>query len=387
MTAPRGRQFLHTPGPTNMPDRVLRAMDRPAMDHRGPEFQRIANACFEGLTRIFKTEHPVLVYPSAGHGAWEAALANSCSPGDRVLMAETGAFSTWWKDMAEALGLIVDYLPGDWRAGADPAAIEARLTEDKAHAIRAVAIVHNETSTGVLSPVAEIRRAIDRARHPALFLVDTISSLASIDFRMDEWQVDVAVGGSQKGLMLPPGLGFNGVGAKALSASQSARCRRSYWDWRAMLPDGKTVTFPCTPPVNLFFGLKDAIDMLLEEGLDQVFERHRRLAEAVRRAVAAWGLELVARNPEQQSNSVSAILLPDGHDAEALRKTCLERFNLVLGSGLLRLRGRAFRIGHLGDLNELMILGTLSGVEMGLRANAVPHRPGGVQAAIDYLAS
>lgn len=332
----------------------------------------------------------MLVFPSAGHGAWEAAFVNTCSPGDRVLMAETGAFAQWWKELAEGFGLRVDYLAGDWRHGADPAALEAALRDDRAREIRAVAIVHNETSTGIVSRLAEIRRAIDAADHPALLIVDTISSLASMDFRMDEWRVDVAVGGSQKGLMLPPGLSFNAVSAKALAASQSARLPRAYWDWRPMLPKGRDMDFTCTPAVNLFFGLKEALAMVGEEGLDAVFERHRRLAEAVRRAVAAWGadggIELQSLHPAEHSNSVSAIRLPEGHDAEAVRGIARERFDTVLGAGLLRLRGRAFRIGHLGDLNAPMILGALAAAEMALRANGVPHRPGGVQAALDCLA-
>ncbi len=385
MSARRGRQFLHTPGPTMMPDRILRAMDRPALDHRGPEFLRIADRCFAGLKRIFRTERPVLIYPAAGHGAWEAALANTCSPGDRVLMCETGAFSHWWKDMAEALGLTVDYLPGDWRRGADPAAIGAHLAADGDRAIRAVAVVHNETSTGVASRVAEIRDAIDAADHPALFLVDTISSLASIDFRMDEWRVDVAVGGSQKGLMLPPGLGFTGVSERAFRAAQSSTTRRSYWDWRDMMPDGETAGFVCTPPINLMFGLAEAIDMLEEEGLEACFARHRLLAEAVRRAVAGWGLELNARDPREASDSVSAVLLPEGHDAEDVRRIARERYDVVLGVGILKLAGRAFRIGHLGDLNAPTVLGALASVQAALAAAGVPHDPQGIVAAVDYL--
>ena len=386
MAVRRGRQFLHTPGPTAMPDRILQAMARPAIDHRGPEFLVIAERCFAGLKAVFRTERPVLIYPAAGHGAWEAALANVCSPGDRVLMCETGAFSQWWKEMAEALGLIVDYLPGDWRSGADLEAVEAYLAADRARKVRAVAVVHNETSTGVASRVADIRKAIDAAGHSALFLVDTISSLASIDFRMDEWGVDVAVGGSQKGLMLPPGLGFTGVSEKAFRASRANSAPRSYWDWRAMMPDGETAGFVCTPPINMMFGLAEALDMLEEEGLEACFARHRRLAEAARAAVAGWGLTLNARDAREASDSVSAVLLPDGHDADAVRLIARERHDVVLGVGILRLAGRAFRIGHMGDLNAPMLLGALAAVQAALAEARVPHDPRGIIAAIDRLA-
>ncbi len=368
-----------------MPDRILRAMDRPALDHRGTEFLRITDHCFRGLKRVFRTERPVLIYPAAGHGAWEAALVNTCSPGQRVLMCETGAFSQWWRDMAESLGLVVDYLPGDWRRGADPAAIEAHLAADRGRTIRAVAVVHNETATGVTSRIGEIRRAIDAAGHPALLLVDVISSLASMDFRMDEWGVDVAIGGSQKGLMLPPGLGFTGVSEKAFRAASDSTSRRSYWDWREMMPDGKTAAFVCTPPINLMFGLAEAIDMLDEEGLDACFARHRRLAEAVRRAVSGWGLELNALDPREMSDSVSTVLMPDGHDAEELRRIARERHDVVLGVGILRLAGRAFRIGHLGDLNTPMILGALACVQASLTAAGVPHNAGGIAEAVTFL--
>jgi alanine-glyoxylate transaminase/serine-glyoxylate transaminase/serine-pyruvate transaminase len=369
-----------------MPDRVLRAMDRAALDHRGPEFAAIVAACQDGLRHLYKTTRPVVIYPAAGHGAWEAALTNTSSPGDTILMAETGAFSGWWREMAESFGITVEYLAGDWRHGADPEAIEARLAEDRAGVIKAVAVVHNETSTGVTSRIADVGRAIDRASHPALFLVDNISSLASMDFRMDEWRIDVAIGGAQKGLMLPPGLGFTAVSEKAFRASQSARLPRNYWDWRAQLPDGLTPTFTCTPAVNLFFGLKESLDMLLEEGLDEVFARHARLAEAVRRAVRAWGLDLQSADPREHSNSVSAIRMPDGHDAEMVREACHSRANVVLAGGLRKLAGRVFRIGHLGDLNEPMILGTLAATELALAATSAPHTPGGTTAAIRYLA-
>ena len=387
MAARRGRQFLHTPGPTMTPDRILRAMARPAVDHRGPEFARVAERCFAGLKRVFRTARPVLIYPAAGHGAWEAALANTCAPGDRVLMCETGAFSQWWKDMAEALGLAVDYLPGDWRHGADPEAVEARLSADRDRSVRAVAVVHNETSTGVASRVARIREAIDAAGHPALFLVDTISSLASIDFRMDEWGVDVAVGGSQKGLMLPPGLGFTGVSEKAFRAAKANPAPRSYWDWRGMAPDGETAGFVCTPPIALMFGLAEALDMLEEEGLEACFARHRRLAAAARAAVAGWGLEVNALDPGEASDSVTAVLLPEGHDAEAVRRIARERYDVVLGVGILRLAGRAFRIGHLGDLNEPTLLGALAAVQAALADAGVPRGERGILAAIDSLAA
>ncbi len=365
-------------------------MDRAAVDHRGPEFRALSAQVLSDIKQIFQTEHPVLIYPSAGHGAWEAALTNICAAGDRIVIPETGAFSGWWKEMAEAFGIRVDYLPGDWRHGADPAAVEAHLAQDNDYEIKAVALVHNETSTGIVSRCAAVRAAIDAAKHPALFLVDTISSLASMDFRMDEWRVDVAVGGSQKGLMLPPGLSFTGVSPNALAAAQSRRLPRSYWDWRTMLPDGKTVTFPCTPAINMMFGLREALVMLLEETLDGVFQRHHRLAEATRCAVRAWsqggGPDLLSCDPAEHSDSVTAVLMPEGHDANQVKAHCADGYNVVLGGGLLRLAGRVFRIGHLGDLNEPMILGTLGCIEASLRACGVPHGAGGVDAAIAHLA-
>jgi len=391
MTVVRGRQFLHTPGPTNMPDRILRAMDRAALDHRGPEFTALAQECFAGLKWLFRTERPVLVLPSSGHGAWEAAFANTLSPGDRILVCETGAFSTWWRQMAERLGVEAEYLPGDWRHAVAAEAVEARLRQDGERNIRAVCLVHNETSTGVASDVAAVRRAVDAAGHPALFLVDTISGLGAMDFRMDEWGVDVAICGGQKGLMLPPGLGFTGISEKAWNACQSARLPRSYWDWRAMLPNGRTPEFTCTPPINLFFGLREALAMLREEGLEAVFARHRRLAGAARAAVRHWGreggIELNALVPAEASDSVTAVLLPAGHDANAVRRIALERFNVSLAGGLMQLNGRAIRIGHLGDLNEPMLLGTLAATEMALKLAGVPHAPGGVQAAMENLAA
>jgi alanine-glyoxylate transaminase/serine-glyoxylate transaminase/serine-pyruvate transaminase len=336
---PSGRHFLQIPGPTNVPDRVLRAIDRPTIDHRGPEFGALGRTVIEGLKRVFQTQGDVVIYPASGTGAWEAALVNTLSPGDRVLMAETGQFATLWRRLAERLGLAVDFVPGDWRHGADPAEIERRLRDDDAQAIRAVCVVHNETSTGVASRIADIRAAIDRASHPALFMVDTISSLASIDYRHDEWRVDVTVGGSQKGLMLPPGLSFNAVGPRALAASRTARLPRSYWDWAEMLAVNGKGYFPYTPATNLLYGLAEALDMLFEEGLPNVFARHARHAEATRRAARAWGLDVVCQNPAEHSNSLTAILMPDGHDADAFRRVVLDRFDLSLGQGLGRLSG------------------------------------------------
>ena len=385
MSTPAGRHFLQIPGPTNVPDRILRVIERPTIDHRGPEFGRLGKRVLAGLRDIFRTRSSVLVFPSSGTGAWEAALVNTLSPGDRVLMCETGHFSTLWLEMARRLGLAVEVLEGDWRTGADPARIEARLAEDRGHVIKAVAVVHNETSTGVTSRIGAVRAALDAAGHPALLLVDTISSLASIDYRHDEWGVDVTVGGSQKGLMLPPGLGFNAVSDKALAASRSAGMARSYWDWASMLGPNETGFFPYTPATNLLFGLAEAIDMLLEEGLENVFRRHDRHAEATRRAVRAWGLEVWCRRPEEYSSSLTAVRVPEGHSADALRRTILETFDMSLGNGLGRLADSVFRIGHLGDFNDLMLAGTLSGIEMGLELAGVPHRRGGVAAALASL--
>jgi alanine-glyoxylate transaminase/serine-glyoxylate transaminase/serine-pyruvate transaminase len=383
-----GRHFLQIPGPTNVPDRVLRAIDRPTIDHRGPDFAVLTREILAGLQKVFRTTEPVFIFPASGTGAWEAALTNTLSPGDRILMPETGHFSSLWKAMAERLGLSVELIPGDWRHGADPAEIEARLAADAQHAIRAVAVVHNETSTGVTTRVPEVRAAIDRARHPALFLVDTISSLASIDFRHDEWRVDVTVAGSQKGLMLPPGLSFNAVSASALEASKKARLHRSYWDWQEMLQANQSGYFPYTPATNLLYGLREALLMLQEEGLDAVFARHARHAEATRRAVRGWGLELNPLDEREHSNSLTAVRLPEGCDADRLRAAILERFDLSLGQGLGKQKGQLFRIGHLGHFNDLMLCGTLAGVEMGLRlAGGVPHRAGGLAAAMAYLAS
>ena len=381
-----GRHFLQIPGPTNVPERILRAMDMPTIDHRGPDFAALTREILAGLKQVFKTRGEVIVFPSSGTGAWEAALVNTLSPGDRVVMFETGQFATLWSQMARKLGLEVDVIPGDWRHGADSAALEAKLRADRGQVVRAVAVVHNETSTGVTSRIPEIRRAIDRANHPALLLVDTISSLASIDYRHDEWGVDVTVGGSQKGLMLPPGLGFNAVTDKALAATREARLPRAYWRWEEMIAANKTGYFPYTPATNLLYGLREALKMLIEEeGLDRVFARHARLAEATRRAIRAWGFEILCLDPAEYSNTLTAVLVPDGHNADTLRKLILDRFDLSLGTGLGKLQGKVFRIGHLGDFNELMLAGTLCGVEMGLAAGGVPHRAGGVLAALDYL--
>ncbi|WP_448208643.1 pyridoxal-phosphate-dependent aminotransferase family protein [Azospirillum sp. sgz302134] len=380
-----GRHFLQIPGPTNVPDRILRAMDRPTIDHRGPEFAKLGREVLDGIRTIFKTTQPVVIYPASGTGAWEAAIVNTLSPGDRVLMFETGHFATLWRNLAERFGIQCDFVPGDWRRGVDPVAVEARLAEDREHAIKAVMVVHNETSTGVTSRIPLVRRAVDRANHPALLLVDTISSLASIDYRHDEWGVDVTVSGSQKGLMLPPGLSFNAVSEKALAASRANRMPRSYWDWAEMLKPNQAGFFPYTPATNLLYGLREAIAMLHEEGLDAVFARHDRHAEATRRAVAAWGLELLALDPAEYSSSLTAVLLPDGQDADRLRRIILDRFDLSLGAGLGKVAGKVFRIGHLGDFNDLTLTGTLTGVEMGLDLAGVPHRKGGVEAAMRFL--
>jgi alanine-glyoxylate transaminase / serine-glyoxylate transaminase / serine-pyruvate transaminase len=387
MTYASGRHFLQIPGPTNVPDRVLRAMARPTIDHRGPEFGVLGREVLSELKPIFKTSQPVIIYPASGTGAWEAALVNTLSPGDTVLMCETGWFATLWQQMATRLGLVPELIPTDWRRGADPAAIEARLRDDRKHAIKAVCVVHNETSTGVASRIGEVRKAIDRAGHPALLLVDTISSLASIDFRMDEWGVDVTVAGSQKGLMLPPGLSFNAISPKALAANKTAKLPRSFWAWDEMLAANKNGYFPYTPGTNLLYALREAIAMLNEEGLEHVFARHTRHAEATRRAVAAWELEVLCANPAEYSSSLTAVLVPDGHNADKLRHVILESFDMSLGTGLGRLAGRVFRIGHLGHFNDLTLAGTLAGVEMGLALAGIPHRRGGTQAALDFLCS
>jgi alanine-glyoxylate transaminase/serine-glyoxylate transaminase/serine-pyruvate transaminase len=381
-----GRHFLQIPGPTNVPDRVLRAMDFPTMDHRGPEFAALGHEVLEGLRAVFKTTQPVVIYPASGTGAWEAALVNTLSPGDRVLMFETGHFAALWNRMATKLGLVTEFVPTDWRRGADAAVLEAKLREDKAHSIRAVCVVHNETSTGATSRIGLVRRAIDAANHPALLLVDTISSLGSIDYRHDEWSVDVTVAGSQKGLMLPPGLSFNAVSEKARKASAAAKLPRSYWGWDEMLAANKSGYFPYTPATNLLYGLREALRMLREEGLENVFARHDRHAEATRRAVRAWGLEVLCAVPEEYSSSLTAVMTPPGHDADHVRKVILEAFDMSLGTGLGKVAGKVFRIGHLGDFNDLTLAGTLAGVEMGLGLAGVPHKKGGAQAAMDHLA-
>ena len=386
MSSKSGRHFLQIPGPTNVPDRVLRALSRPTMDHRGPEFAKLTREVLAGAQAIFRTKSPVVIYPGSGTGGWEASLVNTLTPGDRVLMFETGHFAGLWKEMATRLGLQVDFVPGDWRHGVDPAVVYARLAEDHHHQIKAVAIVHNETSTGVVSRIADIRRQIDAAGHDALLLVDTISSLGSIEYRHDDWGVDVTIGCSQKGLMLPPGLGFNAISDKALAASRSARMPRAYWDWEPMLRDNQAGFFPYTPSTNLLYGLREAITMLMDEGLDRVFARHQRLARATRAAVKTWGLEVVCRDPAEYSSVLTAVMMPEDHDADRFRQIVLERFDMSLGTGLGKLKGKIFRIGHLGDFNDLMLVGTLGGVEMGLALAGVPHTAGGVLTALDSLA-
>jgi alanine-glyoxylate transaminase/serine-glyoxylate transaminase/serine-pyruvate transaminase len=386
MARTAGRHFLQIPGPTNVPDRILRAMDKPTMDHRGPDFAALTLKILPGLQKIFGCSGPVIVYPASGTGAWLAALANALSPGDTVLMYETGHFAALWQKMAKSLGLNAEFLAGDWRHGADAQAIEARLAEDGAHAIKAVCVVHNETSTGCVSPVAAVRAAIDRTGHPALLMVDTISSLGSIDYRHDEWGVDITVAGSQKGLMLPPGLSFNALSEKAIRAAKDARLPKAYWDWTEILEANARGFYPYTPATNIFYGLAEAVDMLLEEGLKNVFARHDRHAEATRRAAQAWGLEVLCQQPSQYSSSLTALMVPPGSDADALREAVLKHFDMSLGTGLGKVAGKVFRIGHLGDFNDLTLMGTLSGVEMGLKIADIPHQRGGIQAAATYLA-
>ena len=386
MTYQAGPHFLQIPGPSNVPGRVLRAIERPTIDHRGPNFQDLAVEVLAKIKPIFKTSQPVIIFPSSGTGAWEAALVNTLSPGDRVLMYETGQFSNLWIELASRLGLQPEICEGDWRGGAIADVIEARLSADKKHEIQAVCIVHNETSTGALSDVKAVRNAIDNAKHPALFLVDTISGLGSADYKHDDWGVDVTITGSQKGLMLPPGLGFNAVSEKAVTASKSAKLLRSYWDWTAQLQNNPTGNFPYTPATNLLYGLLEACDMLMEEGMENVFARHERHAEATRRAVRTWGLEIQCSEPKEYSPVLTGVIMPEGHDADALRDVILEKYNMSLGAGLGKIKGKVFRIGHLGDFNDLMLMGTLSGVEMGLASANVPHRKGGAQAALDFLA-
>ena len=380
-----GRHFLQIPGPTNVPDRVLRAMAAPTIDHRGPEFRALARQLLADVRQPCGTTGPVAMYPSSGTGAWEAALVNTLSPGDAILAFETGHFATLWCQMARRLGLEVDFVPGDWRHGVPADQVLARLAADPGHRIKAVTVVHNETSTGVTSPIPPVRAAIDSAGHPALLIVDTVSSLGCVDYRHDEWGVDVTVWCSQKGMMLPPGLGLNAVSEKALEASQHARLPRSYWEWQPMLAAAETGVFPYTPPTNLLYGLREALAMLGEEGLPAVFARHARLAEATRRAVRGWGLEIVCQDPGGYSDTLTAVIVPDGHDADQVRAVILDRFNSSLGNGLGRLAGRVFRIGHLGDLGDLSLAGTLCGVEMGLTLAGVPIARDGVRAALDYL--
>ncbi|MCY1643862.1 pyridoxal-phosphate-dependent aminotransferase family protein [Methylorubrum sp. SL192] len=387
MTHRTGRHFLHIPGPSPVPERVLRAMDRQVIDHRGPDFGVLGREVLEGCRTIFRTKGPVVIYPGSGTGAWEAAIVNTLSSGDRVLMFETGHFATLWRQMAARWGIEVEFVPGDWRHGVDPALVEAKLAEDRSHSFKAVMVVHNETSTGVTSRIPAIRKAIDAAGHPALLLVDTISSLGSVDVRHDEWGVDVTVSGSQKGLMLPPGLGFTAISDKARAAGKSNNLPRSYWDWEEMLKPNANGYFPYTPATNLLYGLREAVAILLEEGLDNVFARHQRLAAATRAAVDAWGLEVLCQNPDEHSPVLTAVMMPDGKGADAFRALVLEKFDMSLGAGLSKLADKIFRIGHLGETNDLTLMGALSGVEMGLAAAGVPHRPGGVLAAMASLRS
>jgi len=380
-----GRHFLQIPGPTPVPDRILKAMAMPVIDHRGPEFKKLGQRVLSGIKTIFKTANPVFIFPASGTGAWEAALVNTLSPGDKVLMYETGHFATLWRNMAIKLGLQPEFIESDWRSGADAKAIEARLLQDKGHAIKAVCVVHNETSTGATSRIDEVRRAIDAAKHPALLMVDTISSLASIDYRHDEWGVDVTVSGSQKGLMLPPGLSFNAVSDKAMAATKTGKLPKLFWSWEEMVGPNKEGFFPYTPGTNLLYGLAEAIDMLHEEGLGNVFARHDRHAEGVRRAVRAWGLEILCKDPKYYSSVLTAVIMPEGHNADNFRKVTLDAFDVSLGTGLTKLAGKVFRMGHLGDTNDLTILGTLAGVEMGFALAGVPHKPAGVRAAMDYF--
>ena len=385
MTVHTGRHFLQIPGPTNVPDRVLRAMDMPTMDHRGPEFGALGLEVLAGIQRVFRTKQPVIIYPSSGTGAWEAAIVNALSPGDKVLMAETGQFAVLWRGIAEKFKLDVDFLPGDWRRGADLEQIEARLAADRQHQIKAVMVVHNETSTGCVTHPLEVRKIMDRVKHPALLMVDTISGLGSLEYEHDAWGIDVSVAGSQKGLMLPPGLGFNAVSEKALAVAKANPSMRSYWDWQEVIAINKIGTWPYTPATNLLFGLKEAIAMLEEEGLDNVFARHKRHSAATRAAAKTWGLETQCQDPHAHSPALTGVVMPDGHDADNFRKVVLENFDMSLGTGLNKIKGKVFRIGHIGHFNDLMLMGTLAGVEMGLDLAKVPHRSGGVLAAMEVL--
>jgi alanine-glyoxylate transaminase/serine-glyoxylate transaminase/serine-pyruvate transaminase len=380
-----GQHFLQIPGPSPVPERVLRAIDRQVIDHRGPEFQKLGQEVLEAIKPVFGTTQPVIIFPASGTGAWEAAIVNTLSPGDKVLMAETGQFATLWQKLARRFGIEVDFLPGDWRHGVDAAAIEAKLAEDKGHTIKGVMVVHNETSTGCLSDIAAVRKAIDNTRHPALLMVDTISSLGSAPVKHDAWQVDVTVSGSQKGLMLPPGLSFNAVSEKALAASRTNKLSRSYWDWQEMISFNAKGFFPYTPSTNLLYGLKEALAMLQEEGLDNVFARHQRLAAACRAAVKGWGLEILCQDPAVYSPILTGVVMPAGHDADAFRKVALENFNISYGAGLGKVAGKVFRIGHLGDCNEPTLMGALAATEMTLTLMQVPHKAGGVAAAMASL--
>ena len=380
-----GRHFLQIPGPTNIPDRVLRAMDYPIIDHRGLKFANLTKSILDRIKMVFKTKEPVVIYPASGTGAWEAAIVNTLSEGDKVLMFETGHFSFLWLEIAKKFKLQVDFVSGDWRTGVDPTIVEQKLKDDKEKKIKAIFVVHNETSTGVTSKISKIRKAIDDANHPSLFFVDTISSLGSIDYRHEEWKVDVTVGGSQKGLLLPPGLSFNALSSKAIEAYNASTLAKSYWDWKPMLENNKNGFFPYTPATNLLYGLDEALNILLEEGLENVFKRHNKLAEASRRAVRAWGLEILCKNKEEYSSSLTAALVPEGYDADDLRKIILDNYDMSLGTGLTKLKGKIFRIGHLGDFNELMLAGTLAGIEMGLKKSKIPFKSGGIMAALDYL--
>ena len=380
-----GRHFLQIPGPTNVPDRVLRAMDNPIIDHRGPEFARMSKNIFEKIKMVFKTKEPVIIYPASGTGAWEAAIVNTLSEGDKVLMFETGHFSLLWLEIAKKFKLEVDFVTGDWRTGVDPKFVEKKLLDDKEKKIKAIFVVHNETSTGVTSKISEIRKAIDNTKHTSLFFVDTISSLGSIDYKHDEWGVDVTVGGSQKGLLLPPGLSFNVLSTKAIEAYSKSTLSKSYWDWKPMLENNKNGYFPYTPATNLLYGLNEALEILFEEGLENVFKRHKKLAEATRIAVNAWGLEILCKNKDEYSDSLTAALVPEGYNADNLRKIILDNYNMSLGTGLSKMKGKIFRIGHLGDFNELMLAGTLAGIEMGLKNSKIPYKPGGIMSALNFL--
>ena len=380
-----GRHFLQVPGPTNIPDRILRAMDAPCIDHRGPKFQELSKSILERIKLIFKSSDPVVIYPSAGTGAMEASLVNTLNEGDKILMFETGEFATQWAQAAKRFKLNVDFVPLDWRTGADPIIVKEKLLADKNKEIKAVLITHNETSTGIKSRIEEIRQAIDETNHPALFMVDTISSLGSYNYDHQKWKVDVTVGGSQKGLMLPPGMSFNAISPKALEAYKNSKMPKSYFDWGQMLENNKNGFYPYTPAISLLYGLDESINMLLEEGLDNVFARHKRHAEATRLAVEAWGLEILAKNPVERSDSITAILIPEGHDSDSLRKIIYDNYDMSLGTGLNKVKGKVFRIGHMGDLNDLTLAGTLAGVEMGLKQSGIPYKNGGVMAALNFL--